>query len=132
MLISDIIKGFAVNKLDSKEFFWTFALQQKSTTRDTIMNPESNQKSRRMYRYLVGMGILMSFLVCFLTGIIKIPDIYKLLGMTYKSPFMISMTQLHDWSGIILGVLAVLHIIVHRRWFIAMTKKYICGKQTMI
>jgi hypothetical protein len=94
------------------------------------MTHESNQKFRRIFRYLVGIGILISFLVCFLTGVIKVPDIYKLLGMTYKSPVMVSMTQLHDWSGVILGVLAILHIVVHRRWFIAMTKKYINGKQT--
>lgn len=96
------------------------------------MTQESNQKSRRIFRYLVGMGILISFLACFLTGIIKVPDIYKFLGMTYKSPFMVSMTQLHDWSGIVLGVLAILHIVVHRRWFIAMTKKYLNGNKTAI
>lgn len=75
------------------------------------------------------MGILISFLICFLTGVVKIPDLYKSLGMTHRDPFMVLMSQLHDWSGVILGVFAILHIVIHRRWFIAMTKKYLSGSE---
>jgi len=36
----------------------------------------------------------------------------------------------HDWSGIIFSVLAIIHIILHWRWFVAMTKRMIKTNET--
>lgn len=75
----------------------------------------------------MAMGIILSFLACFVTGIIKIPDLYKFFGMTYRSPFIVQMTQIHDLTGIALGVLTIVHVYQYRHWIIAMSKKVVFG-----
>ena len=85
---------------------------------------DSTRKTRTLNRYVIGMGILASFIACFVTGIIKVPSLYALFGMTYKTPFIVQMTLIHDWTGVILGGLALIHIVLHRKWILLMTRRY--------
>jgi hypothetical protein len=78
-------------------------------------------------RYLLASGLLLSFLVCFATGICKIPEVYQSLGMTYRSSVMVWMTLVHDWTGVVMGALTAVHIAVHRRWLAAMTRRIVLG-----
>jgi cytochrome b subunit of formate dehydrogenase len=79
-------------------------------------------------RYLLVIGLLLSFLICFATGVMKIPEVFQSLGMTYRSPVMIQMTLIHDWTGVAMGALTAVHIFVHRRWIVAMTRRIVSGR----
>ena len=40
------------------------------------------------------------------------------------------MSNLHDWSGLFLGLFVAVHLILNRGWIIAMTKKVLSGNKT--
>ena len=72
--------------------------------------------------YAVDIGLIVSFLVNFVSGLIKFLAMNDLI----ISPFpRAELTFWHDWSGIIMGVLILAHIVLHWNWIIAMTKKYL-------
>lgn len=73
--------------------------------------------------YWVNVGLVLSFLAVFITGILKLRIIRHMIML----PRWVS--TVHDWSGIIMGVLVLVHLIQYRKPFIAMTKKYLgCNK----
>ena len=71
--------------------------------------------------YWVDIGMLISFVLVFFTGLIKLPF---LVGFIDYSVFpMIQISKIHDLSGLVMGFLAVVHVILHWDWIVAMTKK---------
>jgi hypothetical protein len=86
-----------------------------------------------MINYFIDIGMLISFLSLFITGIIKFPGLSLYLGDAYFAiPFYI-ITPIHDWSGVSFGIMAILHIVLHWRWMVAMTKSTVkkAGKRFM-
>jgi hypothetical protein len=73
------------------------------------------------------MGI--AFLICFITGILKYRLFMQLFGLTHVPLPMAPITDIHDQSGIILGVLVGIHLVLNRRWICAMTRKVITGQR---
>jgi hypothetical protein len=61
--------------------------------------------------------LILVFLLNLATGLIKFPELqrYFLFVYNYFSAFQIS--WLHDYSGLTLAILIIIHLIVHRRWF---------------
>jgi hypothetical protein len=78
---------------------------------------------RSWINYWVDIGILINFIVCGITGIVKMPKLIPMLGLSYSDLPMAVMSWLHDWSGVLLVLLSALHIILHWRWIMAMTKR---------
>lgn len=77
-------------------------------------------KAKLNYWIDVGMGL--SFLVAFFTGIFKWPGLLQRLGIDpFKVP-LLKISNLHDRSGLIMGLFALAHIVLHWGWIIAMTK----------
>lgn len=78
------------------------------------------QKAKLNYIIDVLLGI--SFLVVGITGIIKMSMISSALGLTY--PFLrdSGFNFVHDWSGILMIVFAIIHIALHWNWIVGMTK----------
>jgi hypothetical protein len=37
------------------------------------------------------------------------------------------MSDIHDWSGVILGIVIAVHLILNSRWILSMTKKMLGG-----
>ncbi len=76
---------------------------------------------KRTVNYIVDMGMLVSLLICGITGIIKFPELNILMtDSTY-----LTVALLHDWSGIALVVLAALHTVLHAKWLVNTTVKMI-------
>lgn len=75
--------------------------------------------NRAKLNYFVDLGLLVSFLLVFITGVIK----FKNFGL-YKSFNFAGINTIHDWSGIALGIFALLHLILHWNWIISMTKSF--------
>ena len=79
--------------------------------------------------YLVDMGMAISFIAAFMTGLIKWQGLIRLFGLRHKLLPMEAITLLHDWSGVLLGVLVLVHLILHWRWMVCMTKSLFKGPQ---
>ena len=73
--------------------------------------------------YWVDVGLAISFFICFFTGLIKWPGLIKIIGASaYKILHVRNISLLHDWSGLIMGLLVLIHLILHWRWIVAVTK----------
>ena len=79
--------------------------------------------------YWIDFGLVISFLICFITGLIKWPGLIRLIGAsTHKILYIKNISLLHDWSGLIMGMLVLAHLILHWRWIVSTTKN-IFGKK---
>lgn len=72
--------------------------------------------------YIIDLGLLVSFLIVFITGLMKWPALLPNLGIPYSSISIMKTSTLHDWSGLIMGLLVAIHLTMHWRWIKAMTK----------
>ena len=74
--------------------------------------------------YIIDLGLFISFLCVAVTGILKMPGLVQNLGMNYKSlPFNV-ITPLHDFSGVMMTLLVLLHLALHWHWIVGMTKSF--------
>jgi hypothetical protein len=55
--------------------------------------------------------LLVSTVICVITGILKWPDLMTSLGLTYRQLPMALITDLHDWSGFLMAVFALFHLV---------------------
>jgi hypothetical protein len=79
-------------------------------------------------KWVVDIGLLVSFLVTVVTGIFKFTLLMRMLGLTQLVFPLALMSDVHDWSGIILIVFVGLHLFLNRGWIWSMTKKIVYGK----
>ena len=78
-------------------------------------------------RWCVDLAMGMAFLVSFVTGIFKFTLIMRVLGLTAVVLPLALMSDIHDWSGLALGILVAVHLFLNRAWIITMTKKILAG-----
>jgi len=81
-----------------------------------------------MVNYLIDISLLVSGFLCGITGIVKWSKLILLLGLTYRDIPLSAITAVHDWSGLAVGILAVLHVLMHRKWITAMTRQALCRR----
>ncbi len=74
----------------------------------------------------LAMGI--AFLLSFVTGLLKYTVLLRLTGLNGVVLPSALLSDIHDRSGIILGVLVFLHLYLNRRWIITMTRRIARGK----
>jgi hypothetical protein len=67
------------------------------------------------------MGIF--FLISFVSGLLKFTLILRLTGLASLVIPSALISDIHDWSGILLGCCVFLHLYMNRRWIITMTGK---------
>ncbi|MFH0875573.1 MAG: DUF4405 domain-containing protein [archaeon] len=78
---------------------------------------------------MVDVAILLAFLICAITGIVKWPGLVPFLGLSYRNLPMAGLSNLHDWSGLIMSFLAFTHVVLHWDWIVIMTKKIFSKKK---
>ena len=93
-----------------------------------ILDTEKKEKrrkriSRGMLNYIIDMGLAVSFLLVFITGLLKFPEIMSLFGIQQNELPMNKLSLIHDYAGLALGILVFAHLLLHRGWLKAMTKK---------
>jgi hypothetical protein len=74
------------------------------------------------------MGIV--FLICFISGLFKFTLLMRMLGLTGVVMPLALMSDIHDWSGIVLGLLVAAHLVLNRRWILSMTRKMLGGAKS--
>ena len=79
--------------------------------------------NRTMLNYWIDVGLALSFFICFVTGLIKWPNLIKIIGVSaYKVLHVRNISMLHDWSGLIMGLLVLIHLALHWEWIVCVTK----------
>ena len=80
--------------------------------------------------YWVDVGLAISFFICFLTGLIKWPGLIKIIGTSaYNILYVENISLLHDWSGLIMGLLILVHLVLSWKWIVAVTKSFFRKKE---
>jgi uncharacterized protein with FMN-binding domain len=69
--------------------------------------------------YFIDTCLLFAFILCGITGFIKMPE----LNFEFKINTYNTISFIHDWSGVFCIILSAVHILLHARWFINVTKK---------
>jgi hypothetical protein len=79
--------------------------------------------NRTKLNYWIDIGLALSFFTTFITGLIKWPGLIKLMGTSaYRTLHFRNISIIHDWSGLMMGLLVVIHLILHWKWIVAVTK----------
>lgn len=78
--------------------------------------------------YWIDVGLLIAFLGVTVTGILKLHAVMGWLGWAWQDPLVQTMSTIHDWSGIVLAALVLVHLIVHHDWIKCVTQD-ICTKE---
>ena len=80
--------------------------------------------------FWIDVGLAISFFICFFTGLIKWPGIIKIIGVSaYKVLHVKNISVLHDWSGLIMGLLVIVHLVLHWKWIVCATKVVFKGEK---
>lgn len=79
--------------------------------------------NRTKLNYWIDIGLMASFSICFYTGLLKWPGLVKIIGVSAYNFLQIkNVSLLHDWSGLIMGLLVLVHLALHWKWLMAVTK----------
>ncbi len=78
---------------------------------------------RKTFLYALDLAMAIAFLVSFLTGLLKFTLLLRVTGLSAAVLPSALISDIHDWSGILLGCLVFFHLYLKRGWIIAMTRK---------
>jgi hypothetical protein len=72
--------------------------------------------------YFIDVCLAIALCSVALTGILKFPGLLSGLGISRTSLPMGTISKVHDWSGIALASLVLIHLVMHWQWIVAFTK----------
>jgi len=78
--------------------------------------------NRNHVNYIIDVGMGLAFIASAVTGIIKFPGLLQRIGIAPRLNFYY-INIIHDWSGLVLAVLVLVHLILHWKWIKEMTVK---------
>ena len=84
----------------------------------------------QVVKWAVDLAMGIAFLACYITGMFKFTYFMRLFGLTSLRLPIAQMSNMHDWSGLFLGLFVAVHLILNRGWIITMTKKVLSGTKT--
>ncbi len=83
----------------------------------------------QVVRWFLDLGMGIFFLISFITGLFKFTLLLRTIGLNELVLPLARMSDIHDWSGLALGIFVAAHLIVNRRWIITMTGKIFRGEK---
>ena len=83
----------------------------------------------KILKWLADLGMGVMFAVCFITGLLKFSLLLQVTGLNGLVLPSALISDLHDWSGILLGLFVLLHLYLNRTWIIGMTKNVLGGNR---
>lgn len=84
---------------------------------------KTQSRNRMMRNQIIAVTtliLLISTAVCGITGIIKWPGLIPALGLSFRDLPMALITDIHDWSGIIMMLTSIIHLVYFRKRLIRM------------
>jgi hypothetical protein len=85
----------------------------------------------QVVKWVVDLAMGVAFLASFITGMFKFTYFMRLFGLTSLVLPIAQMSNLHDWSGLLLGLFVAVHLILNRGWIMAMTRKVLFRNKTV-
>jgi hypothetical protein len=82
---------------------------------------------RKILKWSLDLAMGITFVICFVTGLLKFTLLLRLTGLNGLILPSAFISDLHDWSGILLGLLVFIHLFLNRSWIISMTRQVIEG-----
>lgn len=76
-----------------------------------------------MKKYLVDVGLGISFFLCFTSGVAKLPGFVRFFQRAAIDLPWDRIDLLHDGSGVLLGIFALVHLALNRKWLVSVTRK---------
>jgi len=73
-------------------------------------------------KYFVDIGLAVAFLLNVITGILKFPSLTSYFRFIFRSISSYTLAWIHDWSGIVLVLLVLVHLILNFHWIVGITK----------
>jgi len=75
------------------------------------------------FKYIIDIGLIISFIGVFVSGIFKFYPLRNLFAGVFELISKELMRTIHDWSGIIMGFLVLTHLILNWKWLGYKTKE---------
>ena len=82
-----------------------------------------------MIKWGINLALGIAFAISFITGLLKFTLLLRLTGLNMLILPSALISDLHDWSGIALGLFVCLHLYLNRAWMISMTTTILKGTQ---
>lgn len=112
-------------------FHWKWVVNTVKRIIKSVSDRERSMNSKSRINVLVD-GILgLSFLVCAITGIYLffVPELKGGMGIDPMIFFSRGTWDLlHTWSGVVMISAALIHLVIHWRWVVKVTRKLLVGK----
>jgi hypothetical protein len=85
--------------------------------------PKVKKGQKSKLKYLIDMGLLVTFSMVFITGLIKFPGLLVAFGTTPREVPMYELSLIHDYAAVIMGFLILGHLLLNLKWLKNMTVK---------
>jgi cytochrome b subunit of formate dehydrogenase len=79
-------------------------------------------------QYFIDIGLIISFLIVFISGIFKFYPLRNYFVKVFEIIPNELMRTLHDWSGIVMGILVLIHVGLNWRFMVIKTKEIFSNK----
>jgi hypothetical protein len=79
-------------------------------------------------KYGIDIGLIVTFVLCFVTGVVKLPALLEITGLTHHLGRYRGITMVHDASGVAMGLLVLAHLVLNWPWLVAMTRQILGRK----
>ena len=81
----------------------------------------------QVVKWFVNLAMGSLCLVSFITGFFKFTLLLRAFGLTDVVLPLARMSDIHDWSGLMLCFLVAVHLFLNRAWILSMTRKMAAG-----
>ena len=85
----------------------------------------------QVVKWFIDLAMGISFLVSFVTGFFKFTLLMRMIGLVDLVLPLALMSDIHDWSGLVLGFFVAAHLVSNRAWIMSMTKKIFFSEKKM-
>jgi hypothetical protein len=73
--------------------------------------------------------MLLSFLAVVVTGIGKFPILLRFLAKNGVYLPSSGITLIHTWGGVAMTALILVHLVLHWKWVVSVTRRFLAGKR---
>ncbi len=81
----------------------------------------------QMVKWCVDLAMGTTFLCSAVTGFFKFTLLVRTFGLSGVVLPIALMSDIHDWSGIVLCCLVAVHLFLNRGWILSMTRNVLAG-----
>ncbi len=80
---------------------------------------------RKITNFLMSISLIIPYFLVIFTGIIKFPGFLPFLGINPLTIPLNEISIIHDWSGVAAVFLTIVHLALHIKWLISITKSFV-------